>query len=81
VSTYPVIMANITIALDDDLLQASRDYAQQHQLSLNAFIRDLLSRTVTSPNQLWVEECLSHLEKAGGNSKGQRWKRSDLYDV
>jgi len=81
VSTYHVDMANITLALDDDLLQASREYAQQHQLSLNAFIRDLLTRTVTSSKQVWVDECLSHLEKAGGNSRGQRWKRDDLYDV
>ena len=74
-------MTNITLALDDDLLQASREYAQQHQLSLNAFIRDLLTRTVTSSKQVWVEECLSHLEMAGGNSRGQSWKRDDLYDV
>jgi hypothetical protein len=74
-------MANITIALDDDLLQASRDYAQKHQLSLNAFIRDLLAGTVRNPERAWTDELLAHIQKAGGNSKGQRWKRDDLYDV
>ena len=74
-------MANITIAIDDSVLQASREYAQRHQMSLNAFIRDLLVSTVSTPERVWIEECVSHLDQAAGNSKGQRWKRDDLYDV
>jgi hypothetical protein len=73
-------MATITIALDDDLLQASRDHAQRHQLSLNALICDLLISAVARPRRIVVDECLSHLETAGGDSRGQRWKRGELYD-
>ena len=74
-------MANITLALDDELLQASRDYAQKHSLSLNAFIRELLVKTVHGSERAWMDEVLSHIEKAGGNSHGRRWKRDDIYDV
>jgi hypothetical protein len=74
-------MANITIALDDELLQASREYAQRRQMSLNSFIRDLLANTVNNPERAWVDEFLDHVAKAGGDSHGQRWERDDLYDV
>jgi len=74
-------MANITIAIDDDLLKDSREYAQRHNLSLNAFIRDLLVGTVNNPQRGWTEEMLAHIEKAAGNSNGRKWKRDDIYDV
>ena len=48
---YAVIMKNITLSLDDALLEAGRQYAQRHQTTLNALVRDLLVRTVLADRQ------------------------------
>lgn len=74
-------MKNITISLDDKLLEAGRRYAQEHNTSLNALIRQLLGRTVLPSSDNWIEECLSLMDRANANSKGRRWKREELYDA
>ncbi len=71
---------NITISLQDDVLKAGREYARKHNLSLNAFIRELLARVVfRKSTTLWLEECFRLMNKAKASSKGKRWKRDDLY--
>lgn len=73
-------MSNITISIDNDLLKTGREYAKKHHTSLNALIRKLLAETVTTTSKDWLEECFSLMDKSGGNSKGKRWSREDLYD-
>jgi len=73
-------MKNVTIALDERILEASRVYASAHHTSLNNLIRELLQRTVVRKSQTaWADEFLELAAKAGGNSHGRRWKREDLY--
>ena len=74
-------MPNITISLDEDLLKAGREYAQKHHTSVNALIRKLLEQTVRHQSENWLDECFDLMDQAEVNSKGQRWKREDLYDV
>ncbi len=74
-------MPNITISLDEELLKSGRRYAQMHQTSLNALIRKLLEQTVRFQSDDWIEESFQLMDRAGGNSKGQKWKREDLYDA
>jgi hypothetical protein len=74
-------MPNITISLDELLLKSGRQYAEQHQTSINALIRSLLEKTVKNDSTLWIEECFSLMDRAGVHSKGKCWKREDLYDV
>ena len=74
-------MPNITISLDAELLKSGRRYAQMHQISLNALIRKLLEQTVRFQSDEWLEESFQLMDRAGGNSKGQKWKREDLYDA
>lgn len=74
-------MKNLTIALDEKILKASRDYAKQRGLSLNNLIRQLLSKTVLPQKTDWLEECFELMDQAKANSKGQRWSRNDIYDV
>lgn len=75
-------MHNITISLQEHMLAASRKYAKQHHLSLNALIRQLLEKTVlTSSKNQWMDECFQLMSKSKANSKGKKWKREDLYDV
>ena len=75
-------MKNVTIAIDEQTLTAGREYARAHHTSLNKLIRDLLRRTVVRDSRAtWADEFLELAEKAGGDSRGRRWKREDLYRV
>lgn len=74
-------MSNITLSLDDDILKAGREYAKQHNTSLNALVRRLLEDTVCESSELWLEECFELMDRANGKSTGRKWKREDLYDV
>lgn len=73
-------MPNVTISLDEETLEASRDYALRHGTSLNALIRRLLEQTVTRRSSDWVEELLAAMDTAEVRSGGRRWTRDELYD-
>lgn len=77
---YTVEMKNITLSLEDELLEAGRQYAQRHQTTLNALVRELLVRTVISDRESMVREMFRLMDSAPGNSRGRRWKREDLYE-
>ncbi len=73
-------MCNITISLEDDLLKIGRRYAQERHLSLNALIRQLLTKTVLKTEKKeWLAECFAAMDKAKGNSRGKKWSREELY--
>ena len=75
-------MKNVTIALDEKILRAGRNYAREHRTSLNNLIRQLLEHTVLrNPGTSGWDEFFALADKAGGNSRGRRWKREDLYNV
>lgn len=75
-------MKNVTIALDEKILDAGRDYAREHRTSLNSLIRQLLERTVLrQTNESGWNEFFALADKAGGDSRGWKWNREDLYDV
>ena len=74
-------MPNITISLDEVLLKSGRQYAEQHQTSVNGLIRSLLEKTVKNDSTQWIDECFSLMDRANIQSKGKCWKREDLYDV
>jgi hypothetical protein len=73
-------MPNVTIALSERLLAASREYAQRHGTSLNALIRELLDKTVSQTERKWPDEFLKLVDQAHGNSRGWKWNRDDIYD-
>jgi len=74
-------MPNITISLDEELLKSGRKYAERHQTSINALIRKLLTQTVITDSEGWIEECFQLMDRAEANSKGLKWRREDLYDA
>lgn len=74
-------MKNITLAIEENLLNAGREYAKEHGTSLNGLIRKLLEQTVKQRSNNWLEDCFRLMDKAKGNSRGKKWKREDLYDV
>jgi hypothetical protein len=79
VSTYPVGVKNITLALDEETLAAGRAYAERHHTTLNALVRDLLARTVLIDRPGAVAEMFRLMDQAPGHSGGTRWSRDELY--
>ena len=59
-------MKNITLALDEDTLAAGRAYAERHQTTLNALVRDLLARTVHTDRKATAAETANEL--SGGHA-------------
>jgi predicted ATP-dependent endonuclease of OLD family len=76
-----VNVANITLAINEELLKAGREYAKRQNISLNALIRKLLERTVRHSSKDWLDECFQKMDLSSGDSKGVKWRREDLYDV
>lgn len=74
-------MKNITISIDDEVLEAGRKYAQKHNMSLNSLIRKLLSQAVMSSSQNWLDDCFQLMDRTNANSGGRKWRREELYDV
>jgi hypothetical protein len=72
-------MKNITLAIDEETLDAGRAYAQRHQTTLNALVRDLLAKTVLADREAAVREMFRLMDAHPGNSNGRRWKREELY--
>lgn len=74
-------MKNITISIDDAVLEAGRKYAQSHHITLNSLIRKLLVQTVLPASQNWLDDCFQLMDRANTNSNGKKWRREELYDV
>lgn len=74
-------MKNITLSIDENLLQAGRNYARQHNVSFNVLVRRLIEQTVVQKQGRWLEDTFALMDKANVSSKGKRWTRDELYRV
>jgi len=72
-------MKNITLAIDDETLEAGRSYASRHQTTLNSLVRELLVRTVLADRQALANEMFRLMDAHPGHSQGTRWTRDELY--
>ena len=72
-------MRNITLAIDEETLEAGRRYASRHRTTLNALIRDLLVRTVRADRQAMANEMFRLMDAHPGHSEGTRGKREELH--
>lgn len=73
-------MKNITLAIDEKLLEKGREYARKHQLSLNGLIRKLLEETVLEKGEKRLEGCFELMDSVNVSSEGKKWKRDDFYE-
>ncbi len=75
-------MANLTIAIDDDLLRRARVRAAEQGTSVNAVLRGELVRYATAAgSHRAAEEFLALARDLPRESGAPRsWKREDLYD-
>lgn len=72
---------NVTLSLDDALLDRARKVASRRGQSLNQMIRDFLSEVAGGPSpQQLVEELDALWEGSGGDSGGWRFDREAVHD-
>jgi hypothetical protein len=80
VSTYYVFV-NVTLSLDDRLLERARRLAARRGISLNQMIRDYLTDVTGAPSP---EELVAELDAlwtdSRGDSRGWRFNREELHD-
>lgn len=74
-------MKNITLSIDDELLESGREYAKTQNVSFNALVQDLVRRTVGSNSPERIHETIESMRRAGGRSAGRKWRREDAYDA
>jgi hypothetical protein len=71
---------NLTLSVEDRLVERAREVARQQGTSLNALIRDYLEGLA---GQLGGDEILGEFEAMWaepGNSRGKPFRRDELYD-
>jgi ribose 1,5-bisphosphokinase PhnN len=74
-------MANLTLSLEDTLLQQAREAALRDQTSVNALVREYLTRYVDAKSRRF--EALDSLDAiaARNNSRSdKRWSRDALHE-
>jgi hypothetical protein len=72
---------NVTISVDDDLLERARAHANRRGVSLQELLREHLRSLVgdRSPESV-AAELLDLMERAGGRSGGRRIERGEAYE-
>lgn len=82
VPCYTDPVANLTISVDDDLLQRARVRAAEQGTSVNAVLREELSRYVdSSAGDRAAEALLEASRTLSGSSapEGRTWTRDELW--
>jgi hypothetical protein len=75
------MMKNITISLDEGLINAGREYAQKNQTTLNSLLRDLLAKTVLKKTEFQLEEMFRLMDQVNVKSTyGISWNREELHE-
>ena len=73
-------MAHLTVAIDDALLQRAREAAVRENTSVNALVRDFLSRYVDARSQrLQALERFESEAAASGSRSQEPWNRESLH--
>ena len=76
-------MANLTLAMDDDLLYDARRVAFERDMSLSEMIRDSLKDIVNGWNlgrKAKARKLMETIKKNSRSFGGITWKREDLYE-
>jgi hypothetical protein len=74
-------MKNITLSIDEDILQAGREYARAHNMSFNVLVRTLIKQTVVPQKDTWLRDTFSLMDRINVSSNGKKWTRDELYRV
>jgi plasmid stability protein len=73
-------MANLTLSLDDELLQKAREAALREHTSVNALVREYLKGYVNArERRLRALDAFDAVAERSGSSSEQRWTRESLH--
>jgi hypothetical protein len=71
---------NVTISVEDDLLERARELARRRGISLQELIRDQLRLLAGERSGSdTASELLELMDQHGGHSGGRPWRREDAY--
>lgn len=71
---------NLTISIDDELLNRARELARQRGLSLQQLLRDYVRTLVGDmPVESVADELMGLMENHGGRSGNRRIRREEAY--
>ena len=75
-------MANLTVAIDNELLKKARIRAVEHGTSVNALLRDYLTSYVgmAEKRQKAVKHLLRLSQRSKARRGGKRWTRDELHE-
>ena len=74
-------MKNVTRALDEDTLEASRVYAQRHGTTRSALVREWLVKTVVADRAAALREMFRLMDAHPGRAARKRWTREELVRI
>ena len=74
-------MKNITLSIDETVLQAGREYARKHNISFNFLVRKLVEQTVITHKDNWLHDTFSLMDTLSVTSGNEKWTREELYRV
>lgn len=72
---------NITLAVDEDVLEAVRAYAKSNHTSVNALMREALRAIAEKGRRsdLAWDELFAEIDEEGAEVGQRTWTRDDLY--
>jgi predicted transcriptional regulator len=74
-------MANLTLSLDDELLQKAREAALREHTSVNALVREYLVQYVNArERRLSALDALDAVAERTESASSERWSRESLHD-
>jgi predicted transcriptional regulator len=74
-------MANLTLSVDDELLQKAREAAVREQTSVNALVREFLEQYVGArERRLRALDALDALAERTESASQQPWSRESLHE-
>jgi hypothetical protein len=75
------MMANLTLSIDDDLLQRAREAALRDRTSVNALVREYLTRYADAKRlRFEALDALDALAASNSSRSAQRWVRDELHE-
>lgn len=74
-------MANLTLSLDDELLQKAREAALREHTSVNALVREYLRQYVNArERRLRALDALDAVAECTDSASEERWSRESLHE-
>ena len=74
-------MANLTLSLDDELLQKAREAALREHTSVNALVREYLKQYVNArERRLRALDALDEVAERTDSESRERWSRESLHE-